>query len=75
MDRIHSPIKDTGMPIKDIKEYAKLRSMGEPTMKDRMDMLIKHKAFLKSKIDALNNHMKKLDDKIDYYASEINNNH
>lgn len=67
-------LKDTGMPIKDIKRYASLRSMGKSTMKDRMDMLIEHKAFLKSKIDVLNNHMKKLDDKINYYESEISDN-
>lgn len=67
-------LKDTGIPIKDIQQYAKLRAIGKSTMKTQMNMLIEHKSFLESQINTLNNHMKKLNDKIDYYASEINNN-
>lgn len=67
-------LKDTGMPIKNIQQYAKLRAIGKSTMKARMNMLIEHKAFLESQINTLNNHMKKLNDKVEYYASEIKNN-
>ncbi len=66
-------LKDTGMPIKDIQEYAKLRALGDSTMEARMNMLIKHKSALKSQINNLNDHMEKLNDKVQYYENEINN--
>ncbi|MEZ3469440.1 MAG: MerR family transcriptional regulator, partial [Schaedlerella sp.] len=30
-------LKDTGMPIKEIKHYAELRAAGDPTLSDRME--------------------------------------
>lgn len=38
-------LKDTGMPIKKIKEYAKLRLKGDITLSKRMEMLIQHYGF------------------------------
>ncbi|HAK9948051.1 TPA: MerR family transcriptional regulator, partial [Listeria monocytogenes] len=34
-------LKQTGMPIKDIKEYAKLRYLGDQTIEQRMTLLYK----------------------------------
>lgn len=65
-------LKDTGMPIKDIQRYAELRSLGNSTMHERMNMLINHKSCLQLQIDTLSDHMRKLDTKIDYYKTEIN---
>lgn len=48
-------LKDTGMPIKEINKYAKLRAMGKSTMNERMDMLIKHRFVLKEEIEKLQN--------------------
>lgn len=42
-------------------------------MKTRMEMLINHKSVLQSQIDKLIDHMEKLDAKIQYYQTEINN--
>lgn len=66
-------LKDTGMPIKDIQKYAKLRALGSSTMKARMDMLIKHKSSLQTQINTFYEHMEKLNAKIQYYQNEINN--
>lgn len=65
-------LKDTGMPLKDIQKYALLRSQGDSTMEDRMDLLIEHKAQLESQISQLNDHLEKLNNKIQYYAHAIN---
>ena len=35
-------LKDTGMPIKEIQHYAKLRAEGDPTLRERMEMLTAH---------------------------------
>ncbi|MFL0250228.1 MerR family transcriptional regulator [Clostridium neuense] len=64
-------LKDTGMPIKEIKKYAKLRAMGKTTMNERMEMLIKHRLALKEEIEKLQEHLMKLDGKIDFYKREI----
>lgn len=66
-------LKDTGMPIKDIKKYAKLRSLGNSTMKSRMEMLVNHRSVLQLQINKLIDNMEKLDSKIQYYQTEINN--
>lgn len=64
-------LKDTGMPIKEIKKYAKLRAIGKTTMNERMDMLTNHRVILKEEIEKLQEHLIKLDEKIDFYKNEI----
>lgn len=65
-------LKDTGMSIKKIKEYAKLRSKGDITLSKRMEMLIQHYGFLEKQISILQEHKEKLDQKIKYYQVQIN---
>ena len=64
-------LKDTGMPIKEIQRYAKLRAKGDLTLNERMEMLTVHRESLNEQIKALQEHMAKLDDKIDFYRQEI----
>lgn len=64
-------LKNTGMPIKEIQRYAKLRAEGDLTLNERMEMLTVHRESLNEQIKALQEHMTKLDDKIDFYRQEI----
>lgn len=64
-------LKDTGMPIKEIKYYAELRALGDPTLNARMKMLIQHRENLNEKIKLLQEHRDKLDEKIKFYQKEI----
>ncbi len=64
-------LKDTGMPIKEIQHYAKLRAAGDPTLRERMEMLTAHREALNEQIRQLQEHMAKLDDKIGFYRQEI----
>ena len=64
-------LKETGMPIKKIQHYAKLRAAGIPTLYERMEMLIAHREALNEQIRQLQEHRTKLDDKIDFYRQEI----
>jgi len=64
-------LKDTKMPIKEIQKYAALRADGDSTMNERMEMLIKHRIELKEEIAKSKEHLKKLNDKINYYKTEI----
>ena len=64
-------LKDTGMPIKEIKKYAALRAVGNSTLRERMAMLKKHRTNLNEQISKSQEHLQKLDDKIVFYQSEI----
>ena len=63
-------LKDTGMPIKEIQRYAELRTKGDITLNERMEMLTVHRESLNEQIKVLQEHMAKLDDKIDLYRQE-----
>ena len=64
-------LKDTGMPIKEIKRYAELRADGESTFSERMEILIQHRQALNEQILQLQEHQSKLDDNIAFYRQEI----
>ncbi|OMH29078.1 MerR family transcriptional regulator [Motiliproteus sp. MSK22-1] len=64
-------LKETGMTIENIRKYAELREKGEHTSEQRMRMLEEHAITLKNKIALENNHLQKLEEKIDYYAGLI----
>lgn len=68
-------LKDTGMPIKEIQKYAQFRAKGDGTLVERMELLIQHREILKEKITELQEHLANLDDKIDYYNTEIQKKH
>ncbi len=64
-------LKDTGMPIREIKRYARLRAKGNTTLDERLKMLLTHQKNLNAQIVKLMEHQNKLDDKIKYYRNEI----
>ena len=64
-------LKDTGMPIKEIRHYAELRASGDPTLSERMEMLVQHRQALNEQIARLQEHKNKLDEKIEFYRKEI----
>ena len=39
-------LKETEMPLKEIKQYANLRELGDKTAQQRMELLIKHYEYL-----------------------------
>lgn len=64
-------LKETGMPIKDIKKYAILRYEGDSTMLQRLDMLQQHRTFVRSEKEKWESNLKNLDDKIAIYEERI----
>lgn len=64
-------LKDTGMPIKEIRRYAQLRAQGNTTLCERLALLQQHRTTLAQTISRLKEHLTKLDDKITYYQAEI----
>ncbi|QBE95141.1 HTH-type transcriptional regulator AdhR [Blautia producta] len=64
-------LKETGMPIREIKRYAALRAVGETTLNERLEMLLQHRQALSQQITQLQEHQTKLDDKIEYYRQKM----
>lgn len=64
-------LKDTGMPIRRIREYARLREQGNSTLQQRMQMLQEHHKFVLEQLAGWQENLMKLEDKIGYYANEI----
>ena len=66
-------LKETGMPLKQIKEYAVLRKQGKHTADARMKLLINHATVLKKKISDEKQHLNKINEKIKYYEKILIN--
>ncbi len=48
-------LKNTGMPIKEIKQFTDWQNEGNHTLHDRNDMLVKHKEDILKQIEDLKN--------------------
>ncbi|EHF3618528.1 MerR family transcriptional regulator [Listeria innocua] len=64
-------LKQTGMPIKDIKEYAKLRYLGDQTIEQRMTLLYKQYDVLVEKRKEIELYTQFLLNKIDIYKEML----
>lgn len=64
-------LKDTGMLLKDIKEYSRLRYEGNTTMPERLKMLEKHREYVLEQQKKWTEYLSNLDDKITFYRDSI----
>ena len=64
-------LKETGMPLSEIKTYADLRAQGNETLQQRMDMLIAHRKLVVESIQQWQDNLEHLDKKIGFYESEL----
>lgn len=62
-------LKDTGMSLDKILDYADLREEGQHTARSRMQILEAHACILEGRIAAEQSNLEKLRDKIKYYKS------
>ncbi|TGA96667.1 MerR family transcriptional regulator [Sporolactobacillus shoreae] len=64
-------LKETAMPIREIRKYAKLRYEGDQTMKERLEMLRLHRQSILEQKKILEDNLKHLDRKIETYEKEM----
>lgn len=64
-------LKDTGMPLAKIKEYANLREEGDATLVKRLEMLKTHRENVVKEIASWQGNLVHLDHKIDHYKKEL----
>ncbi len=62
-------LKETGMPLEEIQQYALLRDLGNQTALDRQKLLEKHREQLMDHIKKQHEHLKALEEKIYLYKS------
>jgi DNA-binding transcriptional MerR regulator len=64
-------LRDTGMPIADMRRYAELARGGEATHAERLDLLTEHDMRVQERITLLRAQRKHLQEKIDWYRSQL----
>jgi DNA-binding transcriptional MerR regulator len=62
-------LKDTGMPLAEIQQYARLRELGSSTVLDRQQLLERHKDQLQAHIELQKSHLLALENKISLYKA------
>lgn len=60
-------LKNTGMPIKEIKQFIDCQNEGNNTLHDRNNMLGNHKEDILNQIENLKKYLRLIDRKLDYY--------
>ncbi|PYG85834.1 DNA-binding transcriptional MerR regulator [Ruminiclostridium sufflavum DSM 19573] len=63
-------LKNTGMSIKQIRDFVNLSIQGPETLKERCEMLIAHKQDVEERIKEMNWHLEKVSHKIAYFTMQ-----
>ncbi len=63
-------LKNTGMSIKQIRDFVTLSSQGPQTLKARCAMLLAHKKEVEEHIEETNRHLERVSHKIAYFTKQ-----
>jgi len=64
-------LRDTGMPIAQMRRYADLARCGDGTLVERMNLLTEHELTVQAKIALLRAQQEHLREKIDWYREQL----
>jgi DNA-binding transcriptional MerR regulator len=64
-------LRETGMPIAQMRRYAELARCGDATLAERMNLLTDHELNVQAKIALLQEQQKHLREKIGWYREEL----
>lgn len=64
-------LRDTGMPIAQMRRYAELARAGQATLTERMNLLIAHDTRVQERIALLQAQRQHLQEKIGWYRSQL----
>lgn len=64
-------LKSTGMPLKEMGEFADYRYRGDATIAERLAILTKHRSKIESEQQKLTDNLGKIIKKIDYYEEKL----
>lgn len=60
-------LKNTDMPINDIKRFVALCAIGDETIEERRQMILAHKTVVEQQMKQLKRYMDHINDKVAYY--------
>jgi DNA-binding transcriptional MerR regulator len=63
-------LKNTGMSIKQIRDFVNLSLQGPETLKERCKMLVAHKKEVEEHIAKMNRHLEKVSCKIEHFTKQ-----
>jgi DNA-binding transcriptional MerR regulator len=66
-------LKNTGMSIKQIRNFVELSLEGDETLQQRCEMLREHKKIVENQIEEMQKHLQKVTHKIDYFFRQYEN--
>jgi DNA-binding transcriptional MerR regulator len=66
-------LKNTGMSIKQIRNFVELSLGGDETLRKRCDMLREHKIIVEKQIEEMQRHLQKVTHKIEYFSRQYEN--
>ena len=61
-------LKNTGMPLKDIREFISWCMEGDTTLEKRLNMFTQHRKVVEAQMSDIQKHLDKIDRKITYYT-------
>ena len=64
-------LRETGMPIAEIKRYVKLQRDGDSTIPERLALLEAHQIRVQKQLQETTNHLEKIASKIAHYKEDI----
>lgn len=64
-------LKETGMPLKEIRRYSELRYAGDATMPERLEMLRAHREYVLEQRRRWGEYLNNLDEKIGVYQQAV----
>ncbi|MFE4243657.1 MULTISPECIES: MerR family transcriptional regulator [Peribacillus] len=64
-------LKNTGMPLKDMKQFAMWGHVGDATMEERLALLKNHRKKVVEDLEKLRRSLEHLDNKITFYENEL----
>ena len=64
-------LKETGMPLREIRRYSQLRYAGDATMPERLEMLRAHREYVLEQRRRWDGYLSNLDEKIGIYCQAI----
>jgi DNA-binding transcriptional MerR regulator len=64
-------MKNSGMPIKDIKKYMDLCEQGDTSLKERLEIFFERREAVQKQMEELNKVMETINHKIWYYETAI----
>ena len=66
-----SCMKETGMSIKDLKNFMQLCTKGDSSLNERLEIVKAHKLKVEEQLARIRKHMEKIDYKIWYYSTAV----